>query len=206
MYRSIDMSAYDLKQVKADLDAIRTAAGINERPTRQDLLGNALIAVAGLITAGWTMLSHGVWQIFGFVAIMLPVGYLIRLRVGHRKLNGGSPQVRHEFAVAGAVLLLGFPFVAYALWAQRMGIRPMLVLATTVFFVGMLMLGDVAARPRRPEMAPWCLALMGGALLLPSTAVSPVTVIGLMLTAGGLASASVVGIRLLQREPDGFPG
>ena len=200
------MSEYDLKQVKADLDTIRTAAGISEGPSRHDLLGNALIAVAGLITAGWAMLSHGLWQMWGLMAVLLPVGYLIRLRVVHRKSDGGSPQIRREFAAACSVLSLAVPFVAYALWAKRMGIPPMLVLATAVFFVGMLMLGGVIARPRHPEIAPWCLALMVGALVIPSTSLSPVIVIGFMLTVGGVASACVVGIQLRQGAPDGLPG
>jgi F0F1-type ATP synthase assembly protein I len=199
------MFEYDLRQVRADLDTIRTAAGISERPTWQDLLCNVLVAVSGLVTAGWAMLSHGVWQVFGLAAVLLPVGYLITLRVSHRKANGGSPQVRQEFAAAGSVLLLAVPFVAYALWAQQMRIPPMLVLATTIFFVGTLMLSGVLTRPRHPEIAPWCLALMGGSLAIPSTAVSPVTVIGFMLAAGGFASACVVGIRLRQGVSDGFP-
>jgi hypothetical protein len=200
------MSEYDLNQVKADLDTIRTAAGISEEPTRRDLMGNALVAFAGLIVAGWAMLSHGIWQIWGLVAVLVPVGYLIRLRVRHSKTSGGSPQVRKEFAAACSVLSLAVPFVAYALWAQRMGIPPLLVLATTVFFVGMLMLGGVIARPRHPEIAPWCLAMMAGALVIPSTALSPVTVIGFMLTAGGFASACVVGVQLRRGARDGFPG
>jgi hypothetical protein len=200
------MSEYDLKQVRADLDTIRTAAGIRDRPTRYDLLGNVLVAIAGLIIAVCAMLAHGVWQICGLVAILLPVGYLIKRRVRHSKASGGSPEVRQEFAAACSVLSLAVPFVAYALWAQRMKIPPMLVLATTVFFVGMLMLGGVIARPRHPEIAPWCLALMAGALVIPSTALSPITVIGFMLTAGGLASACVVGIQLRQGARNGFPG
>lgn len=200
------MSEYDLQQVKADLDTIRNAAGISDGPSRHDLLGNALVACAGLVTAGWAMRSHGLGQIWGLAAVLLPLGYLIGLRLRHGKANGGSPQVRQEFAAACSVLSLAVPFIAYALWAQHMKIPPMLVLATTVFFVGMLMLGGVIARPRHPELAPWCLALMAGALVIPSTALSPVTVIGLMLTAGGLASACVVGVQLRQGTPHGFPG
>lgn len=199
------MPEYDLKQVKADLDTIR-AAGITEGLSRDDLLGNAFVAISGLAVAGWAMLSHGVWQIWGFAAVLLPVGYLIKMRVYHRKASGGSPQVRHEFAEAASVLALAVPFTAYALWAQRMGIRPMLVLATTIFFVGMMMLSGVMARPRRLAIAPWCLAFMAGALVIPSTNLSPVTVIGFMLTAGGLASVCVVGIQRRQGAHNGFPG
>ncbi|HXN47222.1 MAG TPA: hypothetical protein VN893_11315 [Bryobacteraceae bacterium] len=198
------MSEYDLKQVKADLDTIRTVAGISEGPVRHDLLGNLVIAAAGFVTAGWAMLAHGLWQMCGLVAVLLPVGYLIGLRVRHRKQSGGSPQVRQDFAAAGSVLALAVPFVGYALWAQRMGIPPMLVLATTVFFVGMLMLGGVIGRPRHPGLAPWCLALMVGALAMPSTTLSPVSLIGFMLAAGGLASAGVIGIQLRRGAPDGL--
>ncbi|HYM76493.1 MAG TPA: hypothetical protein VE377_10995 [Candidatus Dormibacteraeota bacterium] len=198
------MSGYDLQQVKADLDTIRTAAGISRGPARYDLLGNALVALAGLIVAGWTMLSHGFWQIWGFAAVLLPVAYLIRLRVRHRKGSGGSPEVRQEFAAAASVLALAVPFVAYALWAQRMGIPPMLVLATTIFFVGMLMLGGVISPPRRLAIAPWCLALMAGALVIPSSPLSPITVIGLMLSAGGFASACIVWMQLRKEERNGF--
>lgn len=200
------MTEYNLKQVKADLDTIRTAAGISEVPTRHDAMGNALIALAGLIVAGWAMLSHGLWQIWGLGALVLPVGYLIGLRVRNRKASGGSPQIRKEFAAAGAVLSLSVPFVAYVIWAQRMKIAPLLVLATSIFFVGLIMLNGVIANPRHLELAPWCMALMAGALLIPSTSLSPVTVIGLMLTAGGFAAACVIGIQMRQGSPDDFSG
>jgi hypothetical protein len=200
------MSTYDLHQVKTDLETIRNAAGISDGPARHDLLGNVLVALAGLSAAAWAMLMHGVAQIWGLAAVVVPIGYLISLRVRHRKSTGGSPQVRQDFAAAGSVLSLAVPFVAYALWAQRMKIPPMLVLCTSVFFVGMLMLGGVMSRPRRLELAPWCLAFMAGALLMPATALSPIAVIGLMLAAGGFTSAGIVGIQLRQGEPDGLRG
>src|ERR1700746_2598808 len=182
------MSDYNLKQVKVDLETIRAAAGISEVPMRHDLLGNILIAAAGLITASWAMASHGMAQLWGLAAVLLPVGYVIWLRTQHRESGDGSPEVRREFAAAGRVLLLAVPFVGYALWAQWMGIRPMLVLATSIFFVGTLMLGGVMARPRNPGFAPWCLALMVGALALPSTTLSPGGLILFTLAAGGFGS------------------
>jgi hypothetical protein len=187
-----------LQQVKADLDTIRNAAGISDRPARHDLLGNILIALAGLAIAAWAMFSPGVWQILGLAAVLVPVGYLISLRIRNGKASGGSPQVRQDFATAASVLSLAVQFVAYAVWAQRMRIPPMVVLATSVFFVGLLMLGGVMARPRRLEFAPWCLAFMAGALVMPATALSPTAVIGFMLAAGGFASACVAGLRLRQ--------
>ena len=200
------MSAYDLQQVRADLDTIRNAAGISAKPVRHDLVGNALIAISGLIAAGWAILSQGVTQLWGLAVVLLPVGYLISLRLRHSRARGGSPQVRQDFATAGAVLSLGVPFVAYALWAERMKIPPMLVLATSIFFVGLLMLSGVLARPRRLELAPWCLAFMVGALLVPSTTLSPVAVIGLMLAAGGFASACVVTVQLRKGDPHAIAG
>ena len=200
------MPDHDLKQVKADLEMMRTVAGVSEGPVRRDLAGNLLLAGAGLVTAAWALVSHGMAQLWGLAAVLLPVGYLVRLRVQHGKASGGPPQVRREFATAGWVLLLAVPFVGYALWAQWMGIRPILVLATTIFFVGMLMLGGVITRPRNPELAPWCLSLMAGALVMPSVALSPVSVLGFMLAVGGLVSACVVGMQLRQGATDGIAG
>src|ERR1700690_4656879 len=115
------MSEYDLKQVKADLDTIRTVAGISEGPVRHDLLGNLVIAAAGFVTAGWAMLAHGLWQMCGLVAVLLPVGYLIGLRVRHRKQSGGSPQVRQDFSAGGSVLAVGGAVVGCPLWGPRGG-------------------------------------------------------------------------------------
>jgi hypothetical protein len=200
------MPEYDLKQMKADLETIQAVAGISDGPARHDLLGSALVALAGVMIAGWAALSHGLWQICGLLALLAPVAYIIGIRIRHSRVNGGSPQVRQDFAAAGSVLLLAGPFVGYALWAGNMGIQPMLVLATTVFFVGVLVLNGVLSRPRHPELAPWCLALMAGALLLPSTAFSPITIIGFMLMAGGGVSAIVIGIRRRKEAVDGLPG
>jgi len=199
------MSEYDLKQVKADLETIQAAAGIGEGPVGRDVAGNLLIAFAGALMAGWAMLASGLWQMCGFAAVLLPAGYLIALRVRHRKPGGGSPQVRQEFLAAGAVLSLAIPFVGYALWAQWMGIAPMLALATAIFFVGALLWNGVIARHGRPALAPWCLALMVGALAVPSVALSPVCVIGLMLAAGGLGSAAVAWIQM-RRVADELAG
>lgn len=200
------MSDYDLKQVKSDLETIRAAAGISEGPARHDLLGSALVALAGAMVAGWAAMSNGLWQICGLLALSAPIAYMIGLRVRHSRANGGSPQVRQDFAAAGSVLLLAVPFVGYALWAQRMGIRPMLVLATAVFFVGTQMLSGVLSRSRHPELVPWCVALMAGALLLPSTALSPITVIGFMLLAGGGVSTAVIGLQRRWEAADGLAG
>lgn len=189
------MSDYDLKQVKTDLDTIRAAAGISEGPARHDLPGSVLLALAGAMVASWAMLSHTFWQIYGFLAVLIPAGYLIGLRVRHSKTRGGSPQVRQDFKAAASVLSLAVPFVVYALWAKQMGIQPMLVLATAVFFVGVLLLNGVISRPRYPELAPWCLAFMAGALLIPSTTISPIAIIGLMLAGGGITSACIIGMR-----------
>jgi hypothetical protein len=199
------MSEYDLKQVKADLDTIWAATGIMEGPDRHDLKGNLLLALSGIITTGWAMLSHGIWQVWGLLAVLLPMGYIIRLRSRHRKDVGGSPQVRREFRAACAVLALAVPFVGYALWAQWMGIKPELALATTVFFVGMMMLSGVIARPGQSAIAPWCLAFMGGALAMPVAPLSPVGLIGLMLLAGGLSSACLIQIQL-QGASNGISG
>jgi hypothetical protein len=199
------MADYDLKQVKADMDTIRAVAGISEGPTRHDLLGSVLIALTGVVIASWATLSHGLWQICGLLTVLAPVGYLVGLRIRHSRTSGGSPQVRQDFAAACSVLLLAVPFLGYALWAERMGIRPMLVLATTVFFVGVLLFNGVIARPRHPAFAPWCLALMAGALLIPSTMLSPVTVIGFMLVVGGFTSAIVIGIQRRWGVLDGLP-
>ena len=200
------MSEYNLQQVKADLDTIRAAAGISQGPTRSDLLGNFLIALAGVIVAGQAALSHGVWQVAGFVATLLPLGYIFWQRLRHQKDKGGSPQVRQEFRASASVLALAAPFVAYTLWALRMRIPPLLVLATTVFFVGTLIFPGLIANPRNLALAPWCMAFMAGALVIPSTSLSPVTVIGFMLTAGGCASAGIIAIQLRREAGHGFAG
>ena len=196
----------DLNQVKADLETIRAVAGISESPAPHDLLGSALVALAGAMVAAWAALSNGLWQICGLLALLAPVAYIIGIRIRHSRVNGGSPQVRQDFAAAGSVLLLAGPFVGYALWAGNMGIQPMLVLATAVFFVGAQILSGVLSRPRHPEFIPWCLAMMAGALLLPSTTLSPITVIGFMLLAGGGMSTVVIGLQRRREAADGFPG
>jgi hypothetical protein len=124
--------------------------------------------------------------------VLLPVVYLISLRVKHRSSVGGSPAVRREFADALWILTLGVPIVAYSVWAQYLGVPPLLVLATVVFFVGVMMIGGAA---QQPTLLSCGLAMMAGALVIPLKLVSPVAAIAVVLVVGG-AIAGVLARRL----------
>jgi hypothetical protein len=180
------MASDDLRAARRDLDALRDALDLRSSGVDTPL-GHALIAVAGAVTLTWVALTPPSLHHWGLLSVLLPCSYVVGLRVAHRDAAEGSPAVRRDFREAIRVLALGVPLVAYTFWAQHFGVPPLIVLATTVFFVGVMMLGGSW---QQPAFAYWGLTLMAGALVLPLQLASPVAVIAAMLVmAGGLGAA-----------------
>ena len=108
------MDSRDLERVRADLETIKQVAGITGHPRAEDVIIGYLIAVAGVGCAAWTMVTAAALHLWGFVALLLPVTYVIRDRLHNAADKGGSPQVRLEFAESLRVLVLALPFCGYA--------------------------------------------------------------------------------------------
>lgn len=181
------MAADDLRAMQRDLDALRDALDLDAGGV-DTALGHALIAVAGLLALAWVALAPAQLQVWGLLSILLPCGYLVTLRATHRETVDGSAAVRREFKDALRVLALGIPIVAYSFWAQRLGVPPLTVLATTVFFIGVMMLGGSR---HRPAIACWGLTLMAGAFVLPMKLMSPIIVIAAALVVAGAIGALI---------------
>jgi hypothetical protein len=177
----------DLRGVQRNLDALRDVLELNGDRVN-DVRGHALIAVAGLVTLMWVTIVPAQLQFWGLLSVLIPTGYLVTLRVQHREAVDGSAAVRREFRDALRVLALGVPIVAYTFWAQRLGMPPLVVLATVVFFVGVMMLGGSR---HQPAVACWGVALMAGALTLPMQLTSPVVVIAAVLLIAGALGALI---------------
>jgi hypothetical protein len=181
------MATDDLNAVQRDLDAMRAALDL-DGATVDGVRGHALIALAGLVTLLWVALAPPPLQFWGLLSVLIPSGYLVAVRARHREASGGSPAVRREFGDGLRVLLLGVPIVAYTLWAQRLGVPPLTVLATTVFFIGVMMFGGSR---HQPALAFWGVTMMAGAFVLPANLTSPVVVIGAVLAVAGTAGAII---------------
>jgi hypothetical protein len=181
------MPTDDLRAMQRDLDAVHAALDLNGQSV-DNVRGHALIAVAGLLTLAWVAVAPTSLQLFGFLSVLIPTGYLVALGAKHREARDGSPAVRRELWDAVRVLLLGIPIVAYTFWAQRLGVPPLVVLATAVFFVGVMMVGGSR---HQPALACWGLSLLAGALLLPVRLASPVVVIAAVLAVAGAVSAAI---------------
>lgn len=175
-----------LERVTADLQHLQDTLGLG--PNVDHAIGHALLAGSGLISLAWTAVAPSRWHFLGLLSVLVPVAYLIALRVKHRSSVGGSPAVRREFADALSVLTLGIPIVIYTFWAQFLGMAPLLVLSTVIFFVGVMVVGGAA---RHGVMLGWGLAIMAGALLIPLGLVSPVAAIATVLIVGGSVSALI---------------
>ena len=175
------MADPDIDRVKADLERLNETLGLGANI--DDARGHALVAASGALTLAWTMLAPPHWHFLGLLSVLLPMAYLVKLRVTHRSSVGGSPAMRRQFADALWILTLGVPIMAYSVWAQYLGVPPLLVLATVVFFVGVMMLGGA---PQQPTLASWSVAMMAGALAIPLKLVSPVAAIAVVLVLGGL--------------------
>jgi hypothetical protein len=175
----------DLRAVRRDLDALRAALDLDHEGV-DSARGHALIAAAGLTTLLWAAVAPAQLHLWGLLSVLLPLGHLVGLRAKHRESADGSPAVRREFRDALRVLALAIPIVAYSFWSQRLGVPPLMVLATTVFFVGVMMLGGSR---HQPAVACWGVTLMAGALLMSLKLTSPVVVIAAVLLIAGSLSA-----------------
>jgi hypothetical protein len=181
------MATDDLHAVQRDLDAMRAALDL-DGATVDSARGHALIALAGLVTLLWVAVVPAPLQLWGLLSVLIPSGYLVAIRARHREAAGGSPAVRREFRDALRVLFLSVPIVAYTFWAQWLGVPPLVVLATAIFFIGVMMFGGSR---HQPAMACWGVTLMAGALILPAKFASPVVVIAGVLILAGTLSALV---------------
>jgi hypothetical protein len=181
------MASHDLRGMQRDLDALRNVLELDGGGL-DHALGHMLIAVAGLVTLMWVAIAPAQLQFWGLLSVLLPSGYLVTLRARHRDAADGSTAVRREFSDALRVLALGVPIVAYSFWAQRLGVPPLMVLSTTVFFVGVMMLGGSR---QQPAVACWGLTMMAGALALPLNLTSPIAVIAAVLVIGGAIGALI---------------
>jgi hypothetical protein len=185
-----------LERLKADLESIRAVAGLGEPLTGVDLRVNLLTAAAGGVALLWSLLARPYWHIWGLLAVLVPFAYLVTLRWKHRRSTGASPAKRREYDQDLKVLWLAIPYLGYSLWGRYLGMKPMHVLGTVVFFVAVQMLAGSLADPRHRYVICWALVLAVGALLLPIVSLSPVAILGLVIALGGAGSSFIIYLSL----------
>lgn len=181
-----------LERLKADIESIRAVAGLGEPLTGADLRVNLVTAAAGGFALVWSLLARPYWHIWGLLGVLVPFAYLLTLRWKHRRSTGASPAKRREDDQDLKVLWLAIPYVGYSLWGRYLGMKPMHVLGTVVFFVAIQMLAGSLADPRQRYVICWALALAIGALLLPIVSLSPVAILGLVIALGGAGSSFII--------------
>jgi hypothetical protein len=163
-------------RIKQDLQTIERALGLDiwtRRDVRRGLLGDLAGGAAGLFLAIWNFCGGSPeGGLLTFLALLITV--ILLKDFGYRRNPAPSAGTQREVAFYGRFYFAGSLVIGcYYLWAQRIGMTPPVVLASTIVMVGLWYIFYAISAPSR-----W-ISIVGAVSL---------TVCGFLLPAAGSLS------------------
>ena len=161
------------------------------KPTRAETLLHVEIAAVGVLLILWTLIPHPWWDHTGFLLLAWPISaYWRRLK----RANAPRPPLdRHEWRDGLRVMVLGIPLLAFIAWGTYMQLHPLVILACTLFFLGLLLFSGAIESTENRYLLGWALGLMAAGLAVPGAApfssISADTFIGGVFLVGGTWAA-----------------
>jgi len=188
----------DVQRLRADLGALRQAAGLEPPFGREDIRAHLAVAASGAVALVWALLPTGLPAHWGTVPLILVcIGYVTWMRTKYRRSSGRSPVRRREYT-SGIVgmLVVGALALVYRLWAGKLGISTAIAGSAAFFVLGLALLIPVLRdRNRLPDLGV-AVPLMVCGLVIPFCAVSLWVVLGATFMIGGLATAALMAHHL----------
>jgi hypothetical protein len=183
----------ELDRLRDDLATMRAAAGLEPVWNRHAIRTHVLLAVAGVAAAGWAIFPHGLPQVIGMAAFIVP---LVDWWLQARGRPSGSAADDREWRETLAVLWYALPLTVLAVWSRAVGLELVTMAGLMVFMLGFVLFGSaVSERPVRPLLG-WAVAFMLGGLLLPLRTGWIVPIVGLAVSVGALGSAAWIAADL----------
>jgi hypothetical protein len=188
----------DVQRLRADLGALRQAAGLEPPFGREDIRAHLAVAAGGAVALVWALLPTGLPVHWGTVPLILVcIGYVTWMRTKYRRSSGRSPMRRREYT-SGIVgmFVVGALALVYRLWATKLGISTTIAGSAAFFVLGLALLIPVLRdRNRLPDLGV-AVPLMVCGLVIPFCAVSLWVVLGATFMIGGLATAALMAHHL----------
>lgn len=196
------MADADLRRLREDLATMRQAAGMELPFGREDVWLSLATGVTGLVAVVWALLNPGHRASWGLIpALIVIVGYGIRLRVKFRASTGRSPTRRREytfsFVLAG---LIAAAALVYRLWARQLAIPFPYVQGTAIFFAGLLVAGIALTSRGRLYAIGIAIPMMLCGLAVPLLKMHPVLLFGIAMTAAGPVMAAIQNCQLRKQQ------
>src|SRR5262249_44514294 len=133
------------------------ALNVPPHPRRSEILLHIELALAGSLLIIWTFLPHGWWHHVGVAFFAWPlVAYAFRRsrpRDGERLPTGPSP--REEWRDTLQTLSLAIPVLIYVNWARLIGLHPLAILGSLLFFLGTILAVPSVRAPAQRYLLGW---------------------------------------------------
>src|SRR5262245_15363802 len=127
------MTHDDLDRVRDDLEAIRTAAGLQSAWGRRDLRMTRWLAAAGLVAVGCALAPHEYWPVLGLLAFLAPVAEWLRSAMSGGADGRVAERTRRDVRDSIRTLWLALPILALYAWCRRVGLPPPQFLGLATF-------------------------------------------------------------------------
>jgi diacylglycerol kinase len=181
----------EIDRLRNDLATMRAATGLAPAWNEHAIRTHLLLAAAGAVAALWAVLPHGLWEIAGLAAFIVPVvDWWWQARGRANRSASDDREWREGLMVFWYVLPLG----VLAWWSRAVGLELVTMAGLMCFMLGFVLFGSaVSARGARPLLG-WALAFMIGGLLIPMRMDAIVPILGLAICAGALTSAGWIAV------------
>jgi len=185
---------FDVERLKADLNTLKQAAGLEPPFGREDVLAHLAVAASGAVALVWALLSTGLPAHWGTIPLLLVcIGYVTWMRTKYRRSSGRSPMRRREYTseIVGMFVVAALALV-YRFWSGKLGISTTIAGSAAFFVLGLALLIPVLRdRSRLPDLGV-AVPLMVCGLVIPFCPVSLWAVVGATFMIGGLATAAII--------------
>ena len=192
------METKELERVKADIEIIKEAAGLDLPFGWEDVWLSVYLIPVGVWLAIWRFLPFQLsrlWRILP-VAILAPI--FVFLRIKYRRSTGRSPLRRRGYSVIFLTPVLALCAGGYLVWVIRSGRDFVFAVGGMWFFMGLMLLIFAFAERGRLYYLGWAIPviLFGISITIwPELNILEMSV-GIMLAAASSATAAIQAYQL----------
>src|SRR5262245_28698406 len=145
----------DIDRLRDDLATMKAATGLDPAWNEQAIRTHLLLAAAGAVAALWAILPHGLWEIAGLAAFVVPVvDWWWQARGRANRSASDDREWREGLTVFWYVLPLG----ALAWWSRAVGLELVTMAGLMWFMLGFVLFGSAMSERRVRPLLGWAIA------------------------------------------------
>jgi len=186
------MAQNELERVKADLEIIKTAVGMERKHTRKEVQLNIAGGVIGLLLSAMDVFILNVTNKFLSLFILIAIGFGLYVAANIGKQQESTPQKYPRSYQWVLFIVFTLFFVGYGIWEDKFGLPHDLLLGVWFMFIGALMTMESYWRTREwYETIPLSWLIIFG-VFVPLYPSHILTVYGLTFALGSFTYAGVI--------------